>query len=97
MPPNILYDESGNKVLMIPIREPKMMVGRKYIAEKLECSNSELSKRPWNFPDFGVKVYGFYNPKPYTKQEVDSWLSIPAKERRRRYREWKEKNNENAE
>lgn len=97
MPPSVFYDEDGNKVLLVPIRERTEMVGRKYIRAKLGCSNSELSKRPWHFPDFGEKIYGHYGAEPYTKKEVDAWLSIPAKVRRERYREWKDSGNESKE
>lgn len=94
MPPSIFTDENGRKVLLVPVKQPRVMVGRKYIAQRLGVGNAELSKRPWHFPDFGEKVYGKRNPMPYTKAEVDDWLSIPARARRKMYMEWKEKQNE---
>ena len=94
MPPSIFTDEKGNKVLLVPVKQPKVMVGRQYISQRLGVGNAELSKRPWHFPDFGQKTYGHRNPMPYTKEEVDRWLSIPARARRRMYLEWKEKSNE---
>lgn len=93
MQAGIFSDENGNRVFLVPLRGQKkkpVMVGRKYICSKLAITNGCLSKTPWHFPDFGEKIYGHYGAEPYTKEEVDEWLAIPAKVRRGKYKEWKE-------
>ena len=92
MPPSVFLDEEGRRVILVPVKEPSEMVGRKYIAERLGVSNSVLSRSPWHFPDFGERVYGHKDPRPYSKKDVDDWLAIPARRRRAMYMEWRSRN-----
>lgn len=79
--------ETGQVVLVVPVYTRKEYVGRKYICERLGVDNSNLNHCPWNLPDFGKAIRGRRDVKPYLKNEVDEWLAIPAKERKRRYME----------
>ena len=89
MPTNMLMDEDGNRYILVPIRQKKEMVGREYVMQRLGIGKAQLSRSPWNLPDFGMKVKGHKGIKPYTKDEVDEWLTIPARRRREMYKEWK--------
>ena len=62
-------------------------VGTEYIRSVLGITSSTLSRSPWHYPDYGKAVKGHKRTKPYRKSDVDSWLAIPARTRRRRYME----------
>ena len=68
------------------------LVGTDYIIERLGIKRATLSRSPWHYPDFGVKMKGHKRIKPYTRTEVDSWLAIPSRIRRERYLEWRKEN-----
>lgn len=87
MSPKTVRDEEGRRYILVPVRESSEYVGREYIMEKLGISHSALSHQPWMYPDFGKAIAGRRNCRPYRKEEVDEWLAIPAKKRRRMYLE----------
>lgn len=90
MTPTMVKDETGRRFILFPVKEPpEEMVGREYIRESLDVTNSMLSKAPWDFPDFGVSLRGRRGHRPYKKSDVDKWLAIPARIRRQRYMEWR--------
>lgn len=62
-------------------------IGREEIASYLECNRAMLSRKPWIFPDFGEAVKGLRGAKPYRRQDVLDWLSIPEKKRKRLFLE----------
>ena len=80
----------GKAYFLIPAEN--VPVGSTYITETLGISRATLSRSPWHYPDFGVRMRGHKRIKPYGKLEVDSWLTIPAKVRRERYYEWRRSN-----
>ena len=96
MTPIKVVGEDGRKYVLVPVKDTATdKVGRQYIMEKLGITKSSLSRAPWDFPDFGVKLRNAHRgAKPYTRKEVDDWLSIPQRIRKKRYIEWREKNNE---
>lgn len=77
----------GEAYLLTPAEN--IPVGTTYIIESLGISRASLSRSPWHYPDFGVKMRGHKRIKPYSKLEVDSWLTIPARKRREMYLEWR--------
>lgn len=61
-------------------------VGIGYIAERLGVCKSAVIMSPWHMPNFGE---GFQRNvrKEWLQKDVDEWLAIPVKERRRMYKE----------
>ena len=95
MTPIKVVGEDGREYVLVPVKDTAEKVGRQYIMDKLGITKSSLSRAPWDFPDFGVKLKSApRGARPYTRKEVDDWLAIPQRIRKRRYLEWKERNNE---
>lgn len=67
------------------------MWGKREIAEYLGISVSRVIQKPWTMPDYGEALRGKpLGTRAYTREEAIEWLSIPERERRRRYRELSE-------
>ena len=88
----LIDPETGQEMMLVPVYKKPEYVGREYIMSRLGITTSCLSKCPWHMPDFGEKVKERRRARPYLKRDVDEWLSIPAKERRERYMEYRRNN-----
>ena len=94
MPTGVYVDKDGKRYILVPVKDQDEMVGREYVMKCLGIKKAQMSRTPWNLPDFGEAVKGRRRIRPYHKEDIDKWLLIPSKKRREMYKEWKETQNE---
>lgn len=74
----------GEKFYLIPAEDD--YVGRNFVREFLGISKVSTYKSMWNYPDFGEALKD--NSRPYKREDLIAWLTIPDKKRRRMYKEY---------
>lgn len=82
-----IMEVMGKQFIMLEIEDPYEKVDKSWVSRYLGCSYNNLSRQPWNLPDFGTgssKQRG----KRYRKCDVVAWLAKPLHVRKQMYKEF---------
>lgn len=83
----------GQKYVLVPEAEYEILtdekVGTRFVADYLGVTQVTAWRNKWNYPDFGKALEGRRgsNIKPYSRKEMENWLRIPDRIRKKKYME----------